>query len=111
MGRDADPAPAPASVGLGKRLKQFPCFDFQIYVDPNDVIAWPIVNHPVFEHHIVPLFRQTVRPGMHVLDIRANIGDYSVAAALSDGRVTAIDASSENCKLVTLNALLNNVQV
>ncbi len=94
---------------LGQRLGKYPCFDFQMYVDRADRTVQPIVLHGVYESHIVPLFRQIVRPGMRVVDIGANVGVYSIAAALNGARVTAIDASVENCKILKMNADLNQV--
>lgn len=96
---------------LGSRLREFRCFDFSLFIDPSDAILGPIVTAGVYEHHIMPVFRDTIFPGASVLDIGANVGVYSVAAALMGARVTAIDASSENCKLIALNARHNNVDV
>lgn len=110
------PSMLPAEPGavlppLGQRLGKFPCFDFEMYVDRADRTVQPIVLHGVYESHILPLFRQVVRPGMHVVDIGANVGVYSIAAALNGARVTAIDASVENCKILKMNAALNKVDI
>lgn len=110
------PSMMPAEPGavlppLGQRLGRFKCFDFEMYVDRADRTVQPIIHHGVYESHILPLFRETVRPGMHVLDIGANVGVYAIAAALGGARVTAVDASVENCKIVAMNAELNKVDV
>ena len=103
--------PSDPHGSLGARLAKYPCFDFELFVDPSDRTASPIVHHGIYEHHIMPIFSQTVKPGMRVLDIGANIGVYAVAAARIGAEVTAIDASTENCKLIALNAKLNGVSV
>ena len=33
-------APGAVRPPLGERLRKYKCFDFEIYVDPEDVIAW-----------------------------------------------------------------------
>lgn len=100
-----------AQGGLGSRLAKFKCFDFEMYLDPADAILGPIVHHGIYEHHIIPLFLEHIRPGSHVLDVGANIGVYAVAAARKGAHVTAIEASAENGKLVELNARLNKVAI
>lgn len=109
-GTTAEKAPELAG-GLGARLQKFRCFDFELFVDPLDRTAAPIVNHGVYEHHIMPHYLAAIRPGMHVLDIGANIGVYSIAAARKGAHVVAVDASPENCKLITLNAAHNGVSI
>jgi FkbM family methyltransferase len=103
--------PTDSQGSLGARLTKYPCFDFELFVDPSDRTASPIVHHGIYEHHIMPVFKQTVKPGMRVLDIGANIGVYAVAAARLGAEVIAIDASTENCKLIAINAQLNGVSV
>lgn len=103
--------PSDAQGSLGARLAKYRCFDFELFVDPTDRTASPIVHHGIYEHHIMPVFRETVKPGMRVLDIGANIGVYAVAAARLGAEVIAIDASTENCKLIGINARLNDVSV
>jgi len=103
--------PSDAQGRLGARLAKYPCFDFELFVDPSDRTASPIVLHGIYEHHIMPVFKEAVKPGMRVLDIGANIGVYAVAAARLGAEVIAIDASTENCKLIGINAGLNQVSV
>lgn len=103
--------PTDTQGSLGARLAKYPCFDFELFVDPSDRTASPIVHHGIYEHHIMPVFKEAVKPGMRVLDIGANIGVYAVAASRLGAEVIAIDASTENCKLIAINAQLNGVSV
>lgn len=111
FGRPADQVREPRApdAPLGKRLSRFKCYDFELYVDQADRTVQPIVNDGRYEHHIFPVFLDLIKPGMRVLDIGANMGMYAVAAARKGARVTAIDASTDNCKLLALNAHLNKV--
>jgi FkbM family methyltransferase len=97
--------------GLGARLAKYPCFDFELYIDPSDAILGPIVQHGIYEHHILPIYLDTIQRGSRVLDIGANVGVYSIAAARKGAEVLAIEASTENSKLIDLNARHNGVDV
>lgn len=111
FGKRASSGLAVSDTTLGSRLAKFKCYDFELFVDQADRTVQPIVNHGVYEHHIMPVFRDLIKPGMRVLDIGANMGMYAIAAARNGARVTAIDASTDNCKLMAVNARLNKVEI
>lgn len=52
-----------------------------------------------------------VEPGDRWLDAGANIGGFSVLAALKGAHVIALEPEPENAKLCRANAILNSVQV
>jgi FkbM family methyltransferase len=57
------------------------------------------------------IFRQIVRPGMHVVEIGANIGSHSVmlARACAPGRFLAFEPQQRAFQLLTANLVANDV--
>lgn len=58
----------------------------------------------------VPLAKFAMRPGIIVLDVGANIGDYSVWAAWHGARVYAFEPELGNVEKLQKNVELNNLQ-
>lgn len=54
-------------------------------LDPNSCIGESIINHGMWEEDTTKLIQETVKPGMHVLDIGANVGYYTLILARSVG--------------------------
>lgn len=83
------------------------CDGFRIAVDRADVsVGRLLMQAGVWEPHLTALFRRTLKPGMSVVDIGANIGYYSLLAASlvgSAGRVIAFEPNSENNRLILLS--------
>lgn len=83
---------------------------FSIYVRDSDAAVGRGVKSGAYEPHVTKMFRQYVKPGMHVLDIGANIGYFTMLAASlvkPSGSVMAIEPNPENAKLVELSRRAN----
>ncbi|MFZ0668600.1 MAG: FkbM family methyltransferase [Acidimicrobiales bacterium] len=64
----------------------------------------------VYEPHITALFKRICTPGMTVVDVGANVGYYALLASDlvgPEGRVIAVEPSSENCRLLLTSMRLN----
>jgi FkbM family methyltransferase len=64
----------------------------------------------VYEPHITALFKRICKPGMTVVDVGANVGYYALLASDlvgPEGRVIAVEPSSENCRLLLSSMRLN----
>ncbi|HEV8656054.1 MAG TPA: FkbM family methyltransferase [Candidatus Limnocylindria bacterium] len=69
------------------------------------------VKRDAYEPNVTAVFRGRLRPGMHVLDIGANIGWYTMLAASlvrSSGSVTAIEPNPESAKLLEASRRVNS---
>lgn len=87
---------------------QLPDGDF-IRLYPQGQIAKPLYTGG-FEREEVRLFFTFLKPGMHIVDVGANIGLYSIVACkkLKEGeRIWAFEPSSENYKRLLKNLTLN----
>jgi hypothetical protein len=72
---------------LDDRLSLVSAKGFSIYVQEDDTSVGQHVKRGGYEPHVTAVFRDRLRPGMHVLDIGANIGYYTMlAASLDRGR-------------------------
>jgi FkbM family methyltransferase len=89
--------------------------EFSLYVRLDDwVIGARIALRRSYEAHVAHVVRDLLRPGMHVLDLGANIGYYTMLAATRvgpTGHVTAFEPDPGNARLlarsVAANGLLN----
>lgn len=90
-------------------LEIFPMRGARFAIPPYDPMLDP-VKSGAYEPYVLDAFTEAVRPGMTVADIGANVGIFAVLAAQRGARVVAVDPSPVNCKIVSLNAMLNSVR-
>ncbi len=84
---------------------------FSIYVQEADTAVSEHVKRDAYEPNVTAVFRDRLRPGMHVLDIGANIGWYTMLSASlvkSSGSVTAIEPNPESAKLLEASRRANS---
>jgi FkbM family methyltransferase len=84
---------------------------FSIYLQDDDVAVGQHVKRDAYEPNVTAVFRDRLRPGMHVLDIGANIGYYTMLSAslvLSSGSVTAIEPNPDSAKLLEASRRANS---
>jgi len=84
---------------------------FSIYVQDDDTAVGQHVKRDAYEPHVTAVFRDRLRPGMHVLDIGANIGYYTMLSASlvrSSGSVTAIEPNPNSVRLLEASRRANS---
>lgn len=84
---------------------------FSIYVQDADPAVAHHVRHDAYEPNVTAVFRDRLRPGMHVLDIGANIGYYTMLSASlvqSSGSVTAIEPNPDSTRLLEASRRANS---
>ncbi|ADV63867.1 methyltransferase FkbM family [Isosphaera pallida ATCC 43644] len=82
----------------------------QIWIDPNDLIGRTIYFRGAWEAPVARRFLSMIRPGDHVLDIGANIGQYTLLASSAvgpEGRVYAVEASPQMAQRLKVNIEVN----
>jgi FkbM family methyltransferase len=93
----------------GSLLLRLP--EFRLYVRLDDwVIGARIALRRAYEPHVAGVFRDLMRPGMHVIDLGANIGYYAMLAAARvgpGGRVSAFEPDPANATLLARSAAAN----
>ena len=86
--------------------------NFRFIADRRDfAIGHLVIASGGFENHVTKAIRQFLRPGMTAVDIGANVGFQTMHMASvvgAAGKVFAIEPSSENCRLIILNAAAND---
>jgi FkbM family methyltransferase len=90
-------------------LRKCRAFDFELLVPADDSMLQPLLMRGEYESHVVPAFLERITGESVVLDIGANIGVYTVAAARVAKRVIAIEVSNENAKIIAANLNLNGL--
>lgn len=77
---------------------------YKMFVDTRDISLAPhLLFDGYWEMWITKVFRQSVRPGMTVVDVGANFGYYTLIAADlvgSTGKVHAVEADPQNFELL-----------
>jgi FkbM family methyltransferase len=84
---------------------------FSIYVQEADAAVSEHVKRDAYEPNVTAVFLDRLRPAMHVLDIGANIGWYTMLAASlvgSTGSVTAIEPNPDSAKLLEASRRANS---
>lgn len=111
-GYDKQTHASPVTVRFGpSEIETFNLGDYSLVLDKADkAVSLPILSGHDYEPHLVRLFRQSIQPGMTVVDIGANVGFYSMLSASlvgSKGRVYSFEPNTENCRLLLMSAALN----
>lgn len=86
---------------------------FSMYVQEEDAAVGQHVKLDKYEPNVTAVFRERVRPGMHVLDIGANIGYFTMLSASlvgPTGSVTAIEPNPESAKLLEASRRANSFE-
>jgi FkbM family methyltransferase len=76
---------------------------YRLWASRNDLAVGKHVLSGPYEPHVCRVFYDTLRPGMGVVDVGANIGFFSMLAASRvgcDGFVHAIEPSRDNVRLI-----------
>lgn len=80
-------------------------------LDRHDVsVSGEIMAPGGYEPHLTAFIERTLRPGMRVCNVGANVGYYVGICARAvgpQGRVSAIEPQTDNCRLILLTAERN----
>lgn len=93
--------------------KEVECHGIRLALNPQDAVVSGALSLGCYETSLSELFRETIKPGMNVLDIGANIGLYSMIAAKGagpSGRVVAVEPEAGNCAFVERSRKLNGFE-
>jgi FkbM family methyltransferase len=96
---------------LNDRISLAHLAGFSIYVQEEDPAIGQLVKRDAYEPHVTAVFRDRVRTGMHVLDVGANIGYFTMLSASlvgPSGSVTAIEPNPECAKLLEASRRANS---
>lgn len=111
---DRQVLPTPFLIRLGAQDMQWARVEsVELALDTADVAVSRSVAAGAYEPHLVALFRRTLKPGMVVCDVGANVGFYSLLAAQlvgENGRVLAFEPNSENARLILMSRERNGAQ-
>jgi FkbM family methyltransferase len=107
-------APSPVMVRFGPAdIGEIEVSGIRMLVDRADASVSGHLVHPSgYETHLEPVFVRHCRPGATVVDIGANIGFYTLLAARAvgaQGRVIAVEANPEDCRLLLVSLAVNEV--
>ncbi len=86
---------------------------FSLYARADDEAVGRHVLHGPYEPEVAAVFRRTLRPGMGVVDIGANIGYFTMLSAAlvgPDGAVLAIEPNPANARLLEASRKLNGFE-
>ncbi|MBY0277999.1 FkbM family methyltransferase, partial [Candidatus Binatia bacterium] len=84
----------------------------RLAVSPHDVLYLPLLESGQYEVHVAAALDETLRLGMTVCCVGANIGYHALRAARSvgsTGKVVAFEARPATADLLRRNALLNGL--
>jgi FkbM family methyltransferase len=83
----------------------------KIYFDLTNPLTWELILKKDFETKVKNAFIENIKKGDTVIDVGANIGEFSLLASKivgHGGRVFAIEPLPEICQKLKNNFLLNN---
>jgi len=98
------------SIQFSEKILLKYIYGFRIYLHPKDIISWGIGKYGYYEPFETEVFRKTVKEGMNVIDVGANIGYYSLMAAklVKTGKVYAFEPEENNYSLLLNSIRANN---
>jgi FkbM family methyltransferase len=112
---DAQSHPTSFSVrARAEVLQRVDLGDFVLWLDDGDhAVSDKILAERAWEPHISALLAEYLRPGMTFVDVGANVGYHTFLAASlvgASGRVIAVEATAENCRLLLLSKADNEAR-
>jgi FkbM family methyltransferase len=99
----------PVRPDSGPAYQVYPYFSSKLAFRPDDWMLQEIVQGGLYERYVLEAFLETITPASRVLDLGANIGTFTIAAAEKAKHVVAIEMSPENARLLAINIHLNNL--
>lgn len=110
---DRDAAETSFVIRLTEAEVEWTCADgVHVALDRDDVAVSRHIAAGTYEPHLRALFERTLKPGMAVADVGANVGYYTAKAASlvgTSGTVTAFEPNSENARLLLLTIARNGL--
>lgn len=98
-------------VNLDQPPLRVECDGYALFAYPSDMhISAPIIAGDEHEPHVAAVFRERLREGDVVLDVGANIGNFTMLAASRigpGGRVIAVEPIARNRQLIARAAHAN----
>ena len=82
----------------------------RLYASRDDLAVGRVLLAGSYEPEVVAVFRDVLRPGMHVVDVGANIGFFSMLAASivgPAGSVLAVEPNPRNARMAEASRRLN----
>ena len=106
-------APTSFSVQLTEEdVLRCPVGSVELFADAADAAVTPGLLSGAYEPHLTAVFERYCHAGMTVVDVGANLGDYSLLASHlvgPSGKVVALEPNSENCRLLLSSVRLAGV--
>ena len=100
-----------ASSRFGGTPVEVDAYGFRLMIDPSDrQVSLSLLLHGKYEPEETSLFDRTLRPGMVVVDVGANLGIYTLLAGRGvgpAGRVVAIEPDPTTFELLAANVARN----
>lgn len=88
--------------------------NYKLYLNPDDQgISRELYMYGVHEPITTRLIYKEIKPGMHIIDIGANLGYYAIMEGLlvgPSGRVLAIEPYPQSQKILKENVRLNSLE-
>jgi FkbM family methyltransferase len=81
----------------------------KLLLNPRDPVVSGALALGVYEPYYTKLFRDSLRPGMTIVDIGANLGYYTVLGSRYASRVIAFEPEPENYALLRKNIATNQL--
>jgi FkbM family methyltransferase len=99
----------PVRPDSGRAYQVYPYFSSKLAFRPDDWMLQEIVQGGLYERYVLEAFLESITPASRVLDLGANIGTFTIAAAEKAKHVVAVEMSHENAKLLAINVHVNNL--
>jgi FkbM family methyltransferase len=112
---DAQSHPTPFLVrATVENLRRVELDTFVLWLDADDPAVSAVIRHERgWEAHVSDVLKDRLQPGSTFVDVGANVGYHTFLAASivgPNGSVIAVEAGSENCRLLQLSKVENEAE-